>query len=234
MATLSITSSIISILTTFITVFMFWKATAKSTGFLIIMLSWLALQTIVSLTGFYKVTDTTPPRFMLLVMPPVLFIIILFLRKRGKAFIDSLDIRWLTMLQVIRIPVEIVLLMLFLQKLVPGIMTFEGRNLDILSGITAPIVYFFALAKGRMNSKLLIAWNIICLALLFNIVVIAVLSAPFTFQRFGFDQPNVALLAFPFVWLPCCVVPLVLFSHLVSLRRLFVKAGKQLPVGSLA
>ena len=234
MEALSISSSIIFILTTFITVFFFWKATAKSTIFLAMMITWLALQSVVGLNGFYKITDTTPPRFILLILPPLLLIIGLFVTKSGRAFIDRLDIRWLTLLHTIRIPVEIVLLLLFIQKLVPGIMTFEGRNLDILSGISAGVVYFFALAKGRMNSRLLIAWNFICLALLLNIVVIAVLSAPFAFQRFGFDQPNVALLAFPYVWLPCCVVPLVLFSHVASLRQLLVKSARQLPAGSLA
>lgn len=234
MQSLSIICSITFILTTLITVFIFWKATAGSSLLLIIIISWLVLQTIISLAGFYKITDTAPPRFMLLVLPPVLFIIILFLTKNGRNFIDGLNIRWLTVLHTMRIPVEIVLFMLLLQKLIPGIMTFEGRNLDILSGITAPLVYYFTFVKPRLNYKLLIAWNIICLGLLFNIVVIAVLSAPFSFQRFAFDQPNVALLSFPFVWLPCCVVPLVLFSHLVSLRQLLNKADARLKVTPLA
>ena len=48
----------------------------------------------------------------------------------------------------------------------------------------------------------------------------AVLSAPFAFQKFGFDQPNIAILYFPFIWLPCCIVPIVLFSHLVTIRQI--------------
>ena len=43
------------------------------------------------------------------------------------------------------------------------------------------------------------------------------------FQQFAFDQPNLAILQFPFSWLACCVVPLVLFSHLVCLSFLFKK-----------
>jgi hypothetical protein len=99
-------------------------------------------------------------------------------------------------------------------------MTFEGRNFDIVAGLTAPVIYYFGSVKQQIGRKVMLLWNIICLGLLFNIVVIAVLSAPFPFQQFAFDQPNIALLYFPFVWLPCCVVPLVLLSHLATIRQL--------------
>jgi len=223
MQTLPVYISIIFILTTFITVVFFWKAASSSKLVLILMSSWLLLQTIISLTGFYKVTDTIPPRFVLLVLPPLVLIIILFLTKKGRTFVDNLDIRWLTILNVVRIPVELTLFALFVHKLIPGIMTFEGRNLDIISGITAPVIYYFGFVKKKISNKLLIVWNLVCLGLLINIVAIAVLSAPFAFQRFGFDQPNIAIFSFPFVWLPGCIVPIVLFSHLVILRQLLGK-----------
>ena len=99
-------------------------------------------------------------------------------------------------------------------------MTFEGRNLDIISGLTAPLIYYIVFVKKWAGNTLLLVWNIICLCLLLNIVATAVLSAPFPFQQLGFDQPNIAILYFPFVWLPCCIVPIVFFSHLVSIRYL--------------
>lgn len=99
-------------------------------------------------------------------------------------------------------------------------MTFEGRNFDMLSGLTAPLIFYTGFAKNRVHKKLLLFWNLICLALLINIVVIAVLSAPFAFQLFSFEQPNIAILYFPFVWLPGVVVPLAALSHLASIRQL--------------
>jgi hypothetical protein len=222
METLPVYISIFFIVTTFVTIYFFWKASGLKTAVFIIS-GWLLLQTIISLTGFYKITDTVPPRFTLVILPPVIFILILFITKKGRIFIDQLDLKWLTILHIVRIPVELTLFALFIYKLVPGIMTFEGRNLDILSGITSAFVYYFGFVQRKMSNTFLIAWNIICLALLINIVVIAIFSAPFPFQRFGFDQPNVAILSFPFVWLPGCIVPLVLFSHLVSLRQLLRK-----------
>jgi hypothetical protein len=99
-------------------------------------------------------------------------------------------------------------------------MTFEGRNFDILSGLTAPIIYFLAFRNGRVNRPLLVVWNIAALGLLINIVTIAILSYKSPLQKLAFDQPNVAITYFPFIWLPTIVVPLVLFCHLAALWKL--------------
>lgn len=214
---------IVFALTTFLTVILFYVAARRSTTFIVILVIWLALQTLVGLTEFYTVTDTVPPRFLLLVGPPVLLILILFFTHRGKEFIDKLDQRYLTLLHIVRIPVEIVLFWLFVHKVIPELMTFEGRNFDILSGITAPLVYYFGFVKKTLNKTILIVWNLVCLGLLLNIVINAILSVPTPFQKFAFDQPNIGVLYFPFNWLPACIVPLVLFSHLAALRQLLSK-----------
>jgi len=226
METLSTYLIIFFVLTTLTTILIFLRAASWSKTVTAIIAGWIILQSIVSLSGFYLVSDTVPPRFALLPGPPVLFIIGLFLTKKGRRFIDSLNIRWLTILHSIRIPVEMILFGLFLHKLIPQIMTFEGRNLDIISGITAPIVYYFVFIRQRLSNRVLLFWNIICLALLINIVTIAILSAPFSFQQFAFDQPAIGILHFPFIWLPCCIVPLVLLSHLASIRQLVLELRK--------
>lgn len=211
---------LIFILSTIFSVLMLYKASNYSKSIILIILSWLALQAIISLSGFYTVTTTTPPRFALLVFPPVILIAVSFLNTKGRNMLDGFSLKTLTLLHLVRIPVELGLYWLCLHRVVPEIMTFEGRNFDILCGLTAPIAYYFGYIKNVLNSKILIAWNVICLLSLANIVTTAVLSAPFPIQQFAFDQPNVALLYFPFVWLPCCIVPGVLLAHLVTIKRL--------------
>ncbi len=223
MQNLPIYISIVFALTTFLTVGLFYRATNNSKVSLLILFSWLALQTFIGLSEFYTVTKTGQPRFLLMVLPPILFIAGLFITTKGRQFIDSLDIQKLTLLHTIRIPVEIVLFWLFVGKTIPELMTFEGRNFDILSGLTAPIIFYFGFVKKVFNKKVILLWNILCLGLLVNIVANAVLSAPFPFQKFAFDQPNIAILYFPFNWLPSCVVPIVLFSHLVAIRQLLIQ-----------
>ncbi len=213
--------------TTLLTVWLFYQATRSSVTTLTLLIAWLTVQALVGLSGFYTVTNTLPPRFLLLVVPPLLFILGLFLTKPGKEFLDSLDPKMLTYLHTIRVPVELVLFWLFVQGQVPELMTFEGRNFDILSGLTAPFVAYYGYDKQKLSPIALLIWNFICLALLINIVTNAVLSAPFPFQRFAFDQPNVGVLYFPFVWLPGCVVPLVLLAHLVSIRQLLMRKNEK-------
>jgi hypothetical protein len=175
------------------------------------------------ISGFYTVTSGVPPRFILLIGPPLIFIIVLFLTAKGKNYMDGLSTKTLTILHIVRIPVELVLFWLCIYKTVPQLMTFEGRNFDILSGLTAPLVFYFGFVKKKIGKPVLLLWNLVCLALLLNIVVNAVLSAPFPFQKFAYDQPNIALLYFPFVWLPCCIVPVVLFAHLATIRQLLTR-----------
>lgn len=206
--------------TTLLTVWLFFRATNYSKLSLGIIISWAILHSIFALIGFYLDISVIPPRILLSLLPVFIFIGILFNSQKGKEFIDGLNLKKLTLLHAVRMPVEIVLYWLFLYKAIPELMTFEGRNFDILAGITAPIVYYLVFVKKSMSKKTLLVWNIICLLLLINIVVNGVLASPVPFQQFAFDQPNIALIYFPFNLLPSMVVPLVLFSHLVAIRRL--------------
>jgi hypothetical protein len=52
------------------------------------------------------------------------------------------------------------------------------------------------------------------------IVFTAIFSAISPFQKFGFEQLNMAIFNFPFSWLATFIVPMVLFGHLVSIRIL--------------
>jgi hypothetical protein len=212
--------SIIFILTTLLTVYLFYKASHHSKTAIIVILFWLILQTVLGLTGFYSITDTIPPRIIFLGLPPLVIIISLFITKKGKTFLEGLDLKLLTILHVVRIPVELVLYALFVVKAIPELMTFEGRNFDILAGLSAPLIYYYGFVKKLLSYKMILIWNFICLGLLLNIVINAVLSVPSPIQQFAFDQPNVAVLCFPYNGLPSCIVPLVLLAHLVAIRQL--------------
>ena len=226
MENVSMLINILFLVTAVAAVLIFFKATHYSKSAIIIISIWILLQTILGLKGFYTNWDTMPPRFPLMIIPPVLFIVILMWLKKGRAFIDSLSLETLTILHAIRIPVEICLYYLFLATLIPRSMTFEGSNFDVLSGVTAPFVYYFAFVAKKMQWKLLLAWNIICLALLLNVVITAILSAKTPFQQFAFDQPNIGVTYFPFVFLPAVVVPIVLLSHLASIRQILRRESR--------
>lgn len=193
-------------------------------GLLTVIVLWMAVQAILALNQVYQVTSL-PPRLPLFAMlPPLLGIIILLARPAARQQVMHLSLWTLTLLHVVRIPVELVLWWLYQQGEVPQLMTFVGRNFDILAGLTAPLVLLWGWQAGRPKRNLLLGWNIISIGLLLNIVIPATLSMPYPIQQFAFAQPNRALFYFPFIWLPSVVVPLVLFSHLAAIVQL-VKQG---------
>ncbi len=196
--------------------------TAKnSIHILLVPVCWLVAQILLGLWGVYAFDiNAFPPNIFLLGIAPALCLIILsFSNRKSRSYLNSLSSKRLNYIHVFRVPVELVLLGLSIQKLIPQIMTFEGRNFDILAGITAPIVGWLVFRKGAAK-KWLVFWNLACLCLLLNIVILALLSAPSPLQQFGFQQPNIGIFMLPYCYLPTIVVPIVLWAHLVSLFQL--------------
>ena len=219
----SFTINLLFIVTTVFTLLWIIKKLKASKSVTILLIIWLGVQALLAKKGFYEVKDTIPPRFIFALMPALIFILYLFNATKSKAYIDKISYKELTIIHIVRIPVEIVLFALYTVQLVPELMTFEGANFDIISGVTAPLIYFFVLNKENFNKNILLGWNILCLLLLLVILVIAILSAPTPLQHLAFDQPNIAVFHFPFIWLPSFIVPVVLFAHLAALRKLLIK-----------
>lgn len=217
-------------LTTALAVLLFYLAARRSGRALVV--GWLLVQSALLLSGFYTITTGMPPRLAFAIGPPLLLLLNRLLTKRGRAFLASLRLDILTLLHVVRLPVELGLYGLFLHGAVPRIMTFEGGNWDIVMGLSAPLLYWL-LRTRHLGRWALLTWNVLGLGLLSNIVVVAVLSVPSPVQRLAFGQPNVALLHFPFGWLPAVLVPLVLLAHVAALRQLLAKAEPKPGLASL-
>ena len=131
----------------------------------------------------------------------------------GRVVPGQEGIRALLGVSVARLVVEQMLLHLAAQGLVPVMMTWEGTNFDILSGLGAVLL----LAYGRRHAIPTVAlriWNVGGLALLLNVVVTAFLSLPSPLQQINFGHPNVAILMFPYTLLPAVIVPAVIYTHL--------------------
>ena len=220
LAQITTSTSVFFILTTLISIFIFYKASGNSKKLLFVILAWMLVQGIISYNGFYTNTSLVPPRFSLMIAPALLLISLCFKSNKGKKFIDQFDMKLLLWLHVVRIPVELILYQLYLEKTIPELMTFAGINFDILAGITAPIMYYFVYVKKQIGRKVLLLWNVLCFLLLMNIIINAILSVPSVIQLQAFDQPNIAILHFPIVWLPSIVVVLVMFAHFIAFRRL--------------
>jgi len=207
------------IVTCLLTISLFHFSNGKPKKLTLLIIGWSIMQSILAYIGFYQNTDSIPPRFGLVLIPTTILIIYGLLPKQQKWVSETRRTKISTFLHSVRLPVEIVLFGLFINKMIPGIMTFEGRNYDILMGITAPIIGWLFI-KQKVSKKILMGWNIIGLILILFILFNGILSAELPFQQFGFEQPNRALTYFPFVLLPSTIVPIVIWTHISDIIKL--------------
>ncbi len=171
--------------------------------------------------GYYRNVVSFPPPQMALLVPLIIGMVLLFALPGGRRWLLKADIKALTALHILRIPVEIVLHEAYLKGHVPKAMTFSGHNFDILTGSSAVfLVVWMAAGKGP-GRRILLVWNLVGTVLLGIVVVTAVLSIPSSIQRLSFDQPNILVVSPPWILLPAMLVPAVLWGHAVALFQLF-------------
>jgi len=184
---------------------------------------WLGLHSSLALQGYYTSQYIFLPRVLLMLLPPILAIVVALIFLWKSDYINRLSLKTMTNIHVFRFPLELVVFTgLASSGNIPEIMTLYGRNPDILVGITAPIIGYLYFSKKSISPRILLAWNIISLLMLINISTIAILSLPYPFQQFGLDQPNVAVINFPFIFLPCFLVALAYFCHIMSIYKILV------------
>jgi hypothetical protein len=186
------------------------------------VIAWTIFISILSLTSVLSDFNAFPPRVLFVLPIPLITIIVVLNLKSTGEILRHTSPHQLIRLQVFRVFVEILLWALFTQNLLPIQMTFEGRNFDILAGLTAPLVAWLY-QHQKISRTMVIVWNFIGLALLINIVSVAILSMPIPIRMFMNEPANTIVAQFPIVWLPGLLVPLAYWLHLLSLKQLLQK-----------
>ena len=185
--------------------------------------AWLALTGWLAAGGILRDWDRLPPRFAGLVVAVVALAVFVSFSSLGTRLVRGLPVAMLVGSQVFRFPLELLMHRAYTEGVMPVQMSYSGRNLDILSGISAGLLGL-ALARGPVPRWLVAAWNLSGLALLVNIVTVAVISTPL-FRWFGDDKLNTWVTYPPFVWLPAVMVTVALIGHLLVFRWLASTAG---------
>jgi hypothetical protein len=186
---------------------------------ILVLVGWTIFLILIAASGFTSRFDLFPANAGPVLIIPLVAILIVTFSGKMKHLLQFVPETTLINLQVFRVFVEVLLWLLFVQNLLPVQMTFEGRNFDILVGITAPLAaWLFAGKKWA-----LIGWNILGLCLLINIVTIALLSMPTQFRVFDNEPANTIVLNSPFILLPGMLVPLAYGLHFLSLRQVALR-----------
>lgn len=181
--------------------------------------AWLALSAGLAHSGVLARFDVAPPRVLLLPLTALASLALLSRTDRMKRLLAATPRAWPIALMSFRLPVELMLWQAYREGAVPRHLTFEGRNFDVLVALSAPLVAW-AVARGRLGARAVVVWNVAGLALLANVVGMAVTSVPGP-ARLDWPGPPMTLVATaPFVWLPAFLVPVAAFGHVLSLLSL--------------
>lgn len=198
---------------TFLFVLLFYFATGRNNGVLLINIVWSLIIGTVALAGGFA----SYPQSFVLVLVATLVLYVFIFRKIGR---QQPNVVLLLLIHVLRIAVELFLYEWYLDKMIPKLMTFRGLNFDIVMGLGALVfLVIYLLQKSILNSWIFVLWNYLGILSLLIVLMIGVLSSPVPIQQFGFEQPNVAVLGFPYGLLPTIIVPTAIVSHLLLLRR---------------
>jgi hypothetical protein len=182
-------------------------------------IGWTTAVSILSLAGVLKDFSVFPPRFLIVLLVPLITMLAVTFLPGTSRLLRFFPATGIIYLQSFRVVVEILLWMSFEQGKLPIQLTFEGRNFDVITGATAPIVAYLW-SKNVVPKSIVIIWNFMGLALLINVVATAILSLPTPYRVFMNEPANTIVADFPIIWLPGLLVPLAYGLHFLSLRQL--------------
>jgi len=180
--------------------------------------AWLAGTAALAATGILVPGDG-PPRLVALPWIAIIAGVVAIRSPRGRAAVAAAPPGAVMALLSFRVPVELILWGLYLAGSIPVQMTFEGRNVDVLVGLTAIPAAVAAWGSGRRRWRLAIAWHAAGLAALVNIVAIAILSMPGPLRAFAAGPANTIVGQLPYIWLPAFLVPIAALGHVVGIDQ---------------
>jgi hypothetical protein len=166
---------------------------------------------------------TGPPFPFGLLMASILVLGILVARSEvGDRLARGLPLAYLVGFQAFRFPLELAMHRAYSEGVMPLQMSYSGRNFDIVTGITA-LVLGGVLMVRPVPKWIVTAWNVLGLALLVNILAVALASTPIV-AYWGPDRLNVFVARMPYTLLPAVMVLAAWAGHLIVFRALTHRA----------
>ena len=182
-----------------------------------ILLVWLAMDGGVAWSGFFADCSRRPPGILFALIPMLGALAFVARSSWGKSAAALLPLTALLGLQVFRLPLELILHGLWREGLLPKMMTYEGANFDIVMGASAPIMAWLA-HKNRLPRPTNLLWNVLGTVMVINVALRGVLTSP-ALRVLSSEQPNTAVVQFPYIFIAVFLVPLALTLHILALRK---------------
>lgn len=186
----------------------------------ILLGGWLFISALLAFGGTLLDFTSTPPKMLLILIPSILAVIYISSSTSVNRLLTVIPSCWLVYIQSFRVLMEVFLWLMFLNGIIPEQMTFEGINYDVLTGLSAPLVAYFALRENKWPRVVAVLWNFAGLLLVANITIISILSLPGPMRQFFNEPANTMVAYFPFVWVPAFIVPFAFLMHILSIKQI--------------
>jgi hypothetical protein len=173
----------------------------------------------VAQTGVLARVELLPPPFLLLAVAAFGVALGVALSPVGARLARGLPLWALIGFQAFRFPLELLMHRAANDGLMPSVMSWNGYNFDIVSGVSALLLGGVLLFR-TVPRWLVVAWNSLGSLLLAVIATVAIAASPI-FRAFGDDQVNLWVTRFPYTWM-AVMVAAALFGHVLLARRLRV------------
>jgi hypothetical protein len=195
---------------------------------------WLLYVGLMNYFGVFGNDAMRPPGPSFLLAPIVLFLcvfVIFMVRSTAGSGIALAFPLWIILsTQTFRVGVELFLHQLWMNGIVPKMLTFEGANVDIYVGASAPLVAWFS-TQGRVGLGVALAWNVLGLFAVTNVVIRAVLTAPGPFNLIHAEVFNRMFDTLPFTLIPGFFVHLAVTLHILAIRGIMASYAQRENLG---
>ena len=187
----------------------------------IAFLLWTFYIFVLSYTEVIKNLDL-PPRFPLfLIIPLFIFTGFFLYTHRNNEILHAIPKSWPVYYQSFRVLVESLFIMAVAENILPYQVTFEGYNMDMIFGASAPIIAFLAFQLKVISEKVVLAWNYLGLAVLVSIIILFI-TTHYIPSLWGspVSLGSIRIGEFANMLVPGFLMPSAVFMHILSILQL--------------
>jgi hypothetical protein len=201
------------------------RAGVRSSAVAVGIAIWLALAAFANGSGVLEHSVGPVPGVTLFLVASLGVALVVSLSPVGGAVVRTTPLWALVLFQAFRLPLELVLHAWAGAGTIPPQMTWSGENLDVITGLLAPLAALAAY-RGRMLGAV-VAFDVVGGALLLNVLRVALLSTPGPFFSYTDAAPLLLAFHFPTGWIvPVCVGG-ALAGHVVLTRAVLAQLPRR-------
>jgi hypothetical protein len=188
-----------------------------------VIVGWFALAIVLARAGVWETTSDDalrPPNIAFAIAVPTILGSLLVRSQTFKRWISRVPLHALVGVQLYRV-LGGLFLVAYAQGDMPGEFALPAGIGDVLVGLGAVIVAVVLLKRGEQRARsLVLAWCAFGILDLVVAVATGFLSAPSPLQQLAIDDPNAAIVSYPFVLIPTFLVPVSIILHVYAIARL--------------